>query len=403
MTIRITRRAALGAGLAGAASLAMPAVSRAAPESVKIGLIHPMTGPLAYEGQLCRLGAQTAISDINGAGGIKSLGGAKIDPLLGDAQSRPDIAASLVDQMSGQGVAGFVGAFSSAIDLAATQAAARYNLPFCIDSGISDNITERGLTNVFRLFPNNSSMTSDAMAALDAINKKAGSPAKTAIFVHENGEFGTNTAKLLAAKLPEIGIKLMESIPHSTPTRDFTNIVLRIKAAKPDLVLITNYYNEYILLTRTLVQQRVKLVGIYSISGGGFNLRFAKSDPTVAEGIIDFNHWYNPRDPRALAFRKRIEDSGHDFGWEVLFGYFAMRLLADGIQHAGTTEKAKVNEALAASTFSDHFMPYGPTKFVNGQNQGAHGVALQIQKGDIHVIWPSQFADAQAIYPRPAA
>ena len=60
-------------------------------------------------------------------------------------------------------------------------------------------------------------------------------------------------------------------------------------------------------------------------------------------------------------------------------------------------------EALAASTFNDHFLPYGPTKFVDGQNQGCHANALQIQKGDIHVVWPEQFADAKPVFPRPKA
>ena len=96
MTTEITRRAAVRAGLAaGAATLAMPAVLRAQTATVKIGLIHPVTGALAYGGGLCRLGGQTAIEDINAAGGIKSMGGAKIEALLGDAQGRPDIGAGL--------------------------------------------------------------------------------------------------------------------------------------------------------------------------------------------------------------------------------------------------------------------------------------------------------------------
>jgi len=46
-------------------------------------------------------------------------------------------------------------------------------------------------------------------------------------------------------------------------------------------------------------------------------------------------------------------------------------------------------------------MPYDPTRFVNGQNQGAHAVGLQIQQGDIKVIWPEQVSDAKPVFPRP--
>ena len=395
---RLTRRTVIASA---AATLAMPAVLRAQAATVKIGLIHPVSGALAYGGQLCRLGGQTAIEDINAAGGIKGMGGAKLEALLGDAQGRPDIGAGLVEQMAEQGAAGFVGCFSSPIGLAATQAAAKYDIPFCIDSGIADAITTRGLKNVYRLFPTSSGTTTDAMMALDELNKKAGSPAKTAVMVHEDGEFGTNTAKNLAPRLEAIGIKLTETIPHATPTRDFTNIALRIKGAKPELVIVSNYNNEYVLLARTLVQQKVDLAAIFSIAGGGFNLRFAKEQPSTAENIIDFNHWYNPKDPRSLEFRKRVEATGQIFSWEILFGYFATKLLVDAMERAKSADKEKVTEALASSTFSDHFLPYGPTKFTNGQNESAHANALQIQGGDIKVIWPERYSDANPIFPRP--
>lgn len=394
MISRVSRRHVLAAG---SALLGAPSVLRAAPASVKIGLIHPVTGPLAYGGQLCRLGGQTAIEDINGAGGLTKLGGAKLEALLGDAQSKPEIGASLVDQMQEQGAAGFTGCFASAIGLAATQEAAKYGIPFCIDSGIADSITGRGLKNVFRLFPTASGTTADALAALDAINKAAGSPAKTAVLVHEDSEFGTNTAKALGAKLETIGIKVLEVIAHATPTRDFTNIVLRIKAAKPDLVIPSDYNNEYILLNRTLVQQKVELVDVFSVAGGGFNLRFVKEMPEIAEGIIDVNHWLNPKAADAAAFRKKFGDK---FGFEVLFGYFAVRFLADAMERAGSAEKDKVIEALASSTYRPDLLPYGPTKIVDGQNQNAHAVALQAQAGDIKVVYPPQFADAQAKFPR---
>jgi branched-chain amino acid transport system substrate-binding protein len=400
MTASLTRRAALATGIA---TLAAPAVLRAAPAAIKLGVIHPVTGALAFSGNQCRLGATMAIADVNAAGGIKSMGGAKIEALLGDAQGRAEIAASLVDQMADAGASGFTGCFASNLGLTATTAAAKYNIPFSIDSGIVDSITTRGLKNVFRFFPNLTMTISGAMPALDGINKAAGSPAKTAVLIHESGVFGTSTAKAVADGLAKIGIKVLGTFAHATPTRDFTNIVLQTKALAPDLVMMTNYENEYVLCARTIVQQRVPLMAMFSVLGGGFNLKFAKEAPEVAENMMDFNHWYNVKDPRSAAFRKRIEDADRVMTWEVPFGYFAVKLLADGWEHAGSTDKDKAIAALDASTFSDHFMPYNATKFVNGQNQGAQAVALQIQKGDIAVVWPPEFASSKAVFPRPKA
>jgi len=83
------RRTFIQQSAAAASMLAFPLVGGAQPKAVKVGILHPVTGALAYSGQQCREGALMAIEDINKAGGIKALGGAKIEALLGDAQSTP--------------------------------------------------------------------------------------------------------------------------------------------------------------------------------------------------------------------------------------------------------------------------------------------------------------------------
>jgi len=399
---RFSRRDAgrLAAG-AVAATLAAPSVLRAQPASVKIGLIHPVTGALAYSGQQCRVGNMLAIEEINAGGGIRSLGGAKVEPMLGDAQSRPEVAVSEVEKMAEGGVHAFVGAFASAIGLAATQAAAKYNIPWAIDSGVSDLLVTRGLKNVFRLTDGFGRITTQAVEALDAINKKAGSPAKSVILVHEESEFGTGTARLLAERMPGIGLEVKEVIRHANPTRDFTNVALRIRSQRPDLVIMSNYQNEYVLLARTLVQQRVEIMGTYSVLGGGFNLRLVQEQPQVAAYMLDFNNWMNSKAPRAAEFRRRVEAAGNTLTFEVPVGYLAVKLLADAFERAASTDREKVIAALETSTFNDSMMPFDTTRFVNGQNQGARAVLLQVQDNDIISVWPDQFAAKPVVFPRP--
>ncbi len=397
---RLSRRLILQAG-AASTILGAPGLLLAQPKPVKIGLLHPVSGALALAGAQGRLGCQFAIDEINAAGGIKALGGAKLEAALGDSQSRPEVGVSEVERMHQDGVAAYVGCFSSAIALPATQAAAKYNTPFMIDVGVSDAIVSRGLKNVFRLMPGNGKCVDDAFAGLAEVNKAAGGIAKTAVIVHEDSEFGTNTAKLLAAKLSGIGLEVKEVLKHATPTRDFSNLVLRIKSLKPDLVIMSNYQNEYVLLARTLYQQKVDLAGLFTVLGGGFNYKFVKELPEVAQYTMDFNHWYNPRNPKALDMRKRIEAKGDLFTFEVYCGYNAVKCYADAIERAKSADKEKVIAALEVSTWADHFMPYGATKFVNGQNQGGRAVLLQASKSDIDVVWPNEFAATKAIFPRP--
>ncbi len=403
MTIhqKTTRRSVLQAGAAASVTLGLPGLGLAQASSVKIGLVHPVSGGLAFGGAQGRLGCQMAIDEVNAAGGIRSMGGAKLEALAGDSQSRPEVGVSEVERLHQAGAVCFVGCYSSGIALPATQAAAKYNTPFMIDVGASDLIVNRGLKNVFRLKPGFGKCADDAITALDTLNKGAGSVAKRAVVVHEESEFGTGTAKLLAGKLPGIGIEVAEVIKHANPTRDFSNIALRIRSLKPELVVISNYPNEYKLLARTLNQQRIELAAMFTVLGGGFNFAFQREQPDVIEHMMDFNHWYNPLHPKAKAMRAKFEAERKDFTFEVYCGYNAVLCYADAVERAGSADREKVIAALESSTWSNHFMPYGPTRFVNGQNEGGRAVLLQASRTDIDVVWPDQFASAKAIYPRP--
>jgi branched-chain amino acid transport system substrate-binding protein len=76
-----------------------------------------------------------------------------------------------------------------------------------------------------------------------------------------------------------------------------------------------------------------------------------------------------------------------------------MRLLADAIDKAKSADRAAIINALQNSTFSDHIMPYGATKFVNGQNMGAQPLMTQVLKNDIKVIIPRDYREADPLFP----
>ena len=400
--VRISRRGFVAGSTALAAgTLGFPLIGGAQASAVKVGIIHPVTGFVAFAGSQGRFGATLAVEDINKAGGITSMGGAKLDPLFGDSQSKVEVGVAEVEKMNEAGVAAYIGCYQSPVGIAASQAAAKYNTPFLIDVGASDLIVNRGLKNVFRIKPGFGVCVDQGIAALGALNKAANSVAKSAVIVHESGEFGTGTAKLLAGKLPSIGIEAKELIAHDNPTRNFDNIALRIRSVAPDIVMMSNYQNEYVLLARTLYQQKVNLAGMFSVLGGGFNYKFAKEQPEVSQYMMDTNHWYNPKSAQAQALKKRVEAAGKEFTFEVYLAYTVVGLLADSLERAGSADKEKLTAALASSTYKAEIMPYGPTKFVNGQNEGAKAAVLQANKGDIMVIAPEEFAEMKPVFPKP--
>ncbi len=395
-----TRRHFMSQTAAAASVMSFPLIAGAQAKTVKVGVLHPVTGALAYSGQQCRMGALMAIEDINKAGGIKSLGGAKIEAMLGDAQSSPQAGTAEIEKMNEAGVSAVVGAFASAICLATTQAAAKYNLPHVVDVGVADQIVERGLKNTFRFGPGYKKCAEVAVANLHVLNTAAGKPARSVMIIHEESLFGTGTANLLSKELPGYGYDVKEVIKHANPTRDFNNIALRIKQVNPDIVIPANYYNEYALLVRTMQQQKISPKAIYSVLGGAASsYKFVKEFPEAANGIIDCNHWFNPRDKRSLELKKRVEAQGQFFSYEVFMTYTAMTLLADAIERAKSTDRAAIIDALNKSTFSNHIMPYGTTQFVNGQNMGAQPLMTQVVKGDIKVIVPRDYREVEPIFP----
>ena len=283
--------------------------------------------------------------------------------------------------MNEQGAAAIIGAYASAICLATTQAAAKYNLPHLVDVGVADQIVERGLKNVFRFGPGYRKTTEDAVNDLHTINVLAGKPAKTVMIIHEESLFGTGTANLLAQELPKLGFEVKEVIKHANPTRDFSNIVLRVKTVNPDIIIPANYYNEYALFVRTMKQQGVKAMAIFSVLGGAASRSSSspssRTSPTASSTSITGST--RRTRPRSRCARRSMRSRTSIFTYEVFLNYQAVYLLADAIERAKSAKREAIIEALAASTWDEHFMPYGPTRFVNGQNTGAQPMTMQVR------------------------
>lgn len=400
---RLASRRAVLLGAAGA--LTAPAVLRAQPAPIKLGILQPVTGALAQDGEYGRLGADLAIAEINATGGIKALGGAQIQTVFGDARSTPEGGTAEVERMQAEGVVAIVGGFASPICLAASQAASRYDLPYVVDVGVADTIVTRGLRNTFRFSPGFGSITAAALDNLVKLNDAAGKPAKTVVVVHEDGLFGSGMARLMGAELPKRGFEVLETISHPTPSRDMSNVALRIRALNPDLIVPSSYYGEFVLLSRTLQQRRIRPKGIYAVlNGAASNYRFVREFPDAANLVMDVNHWPDPRKPKTAEVRRLVEAQNRFWLYNTPMNYSAVMLVADALERAGRADREALITALASTdgNFTRHIMPYGPTRFVNGQNQAGQAVNTQVQGNDVKVIFPEEFADARPVFPWPA-
>ncbi|MFN0263074.1 ABC transporter substrate-binding protein [Tepidamorphus sp. 3E244] len=397
----LSRRTILAgaSSLAGATALQAPFVSRArAADPVKIGLLHPTSGFYANAGKQCRAGAELAIADVNAAGGIASLDGALVEAVNADVESVPESAMEPVGDLDDAGVLGIVGAYASGLALAASEAAAERNLAFCVDVGVSDQLVRRGLSNVFRLGPG---YTQASLSLADRI-VDLGNEGKRVMIVHADAPYGRGVALRMKDVFEQVGIEVIEQVPTTVGIEDFRPIVRRIEAADPDVLVPAVFFEDYANLVRAVKGGKTAPRLIASLFGGAASSPvFLAENGDIAEGIADSCHWYDPGSPLQQKRIEAVRALDLPYGHEVFMAYNATRLLIDAIDNAGSHSREAVIAALSLSRFAEHGMPYGPTQFQDGQNMGAAPAFTQVQDGEIKLVGPKQFAEADLELQRP--
>ena len=244
----VTRRTFLRATAATTAVLGFPLPLRAQAKTFKVGVVHPVTGPLAEPGQACRLGAQMAAEAINAAGGIKALGGMKLELLLGDTQTKPDVGRTEAERVINQGAQMLMGSFDSGSTAAMVPVVQQRHVPFLVDIAAADPITanvakavkegQQKVQYVYRNFPTGSSFGRKAVQYFNEIFAEAKASPKRVVLMYCNDLFGQNGARGFqaghAALKPSWDI--VETIPWPEPPQDLSTEVARAKAAKPDVI-----------------------------------------------------------------------------------------------------------------------------------------------------------------------
>lgn len=404
MHARVDRRAFIMGAAAGAAALGFPAVLRAQARELKVGHIHPLSGFLAFDGGLVVNGLTLAVEEINAAGGIKSMGGAKLTLVGGDSQGKVEVGMAESERLIREGVVALMGPYQSPVAYAVSQLAEKERTPFVITIAVADNVTERGFEYTFRVQPNARAMTVRSLDHLGDLAKATGVTVKTIAMLHEDGLFGTSVAAHVERHAKNLGMDLVLKVGYNVRTPDVTTEITKVKAARPDLVVVTGYFGDGLLIARTATEARLETKAVMGIANGGFsNPKFLADQPQLADLIMDGNYWHNPRSERAKrvmeAYQKRFNASMSSHSVQ---SYSATMVLRDALERAGSPDRAKIREALAKTNLGDHILPQGPIQFdKTGENVNAQPVLLQNQGGKTLVVGPAQFAEAKAVFPVP--
>jgi len=401
---RVSRRVFLGTVGAAAALGALPGVGRAQGKEVRLGYILPVTGPLAFEAQLSLNGLQLAVDEINGVGGVKALGGAKLTLLPGDTQQKVELGNSEAARLIDQGVCALIGPFSSLVAYSVRQVTEKNKTPFMLLAAVADNLTEGGLRYVFRVQPNGKSMATLTMNNMFEMARAASAPVKRVAMMHEDGNFGTTMGNHVEAFAGKLGYALVQRIPYSLKSPDFTAELSKVKAAKPDLLVISGYYGDSKIIAETAAKLRIGVNALVGLANAAYsNPKFIADNRQLTDNLFDGNYWHNPQSPRAravfAAYEKRFGSTLTSHGVQA---YTVIYVLKDALERAASADRDKLRDALARTDLADHILPQDAIKFDDtGENVNATPALLQVQNGKAVVVGPARFAEAKPVFPVP--
>ena len=398
-TVSRSRRRFL-AGSAAAALASGPITSFAivrdakAAETINIGGLYPVTGSLAQTGQDCVNAAKLAVKMVNDAGGIKALGGAKLNLILSDIQSDTTVTRTETDRLiSSYKRAAIHGCYASALTLIASEVAERAKMPLITGSS-SDQLNQGNRHYTFTPFARASQFAKTQLE----MSKLVSDHPKVAV-VFENTAFGTSTSAGIREQAPALGVDIVLYEPYSAGFADAGPLVNKIKASGANTLFPVSYLNDLILIIRTVKQAGLKLA-INGGSGGFVMPEFQKSVGDLAEGLLGVEHWNHDTDADALKVNAEYKKQYGEFIFEYGGGLVAQTfMLAQAMENAKSADPQKVRDALAVLDVSSGFAamcPGGRVKFgPGGKNIYGQPVGVQWQKGDLVSVFPKSMAKAK--------
>ena len=378
----------------GAAVFACGALAQA---PLRIGAINPYSGPLALYGDELARGYQLAVDERNAKGGVL---GRKVELVRGDA-ANPQQGIAAVDQLATRDkVDLFIGTYISAVSNAASDAAQRYSKIYWDTNAVAADLTERGLPNFIRVGPNATNFADMSVRAVvemitPALKKQ---PRDVSVWLeHEDSIYGKSIADIQKKLLEAKGVKVLGQGAHNFKAADLTDVVLRIKRANPEVLLMTGYVPDTNLLLKTAREQGLKPPVILTVGTGDTNETLDALGADFLEGMMvvsyprpDISERFGPGASAYLAAYRKAYNR-EPVAPQGLTAFTGMKILLETIEAAKSTDVEKVRAAAAKLDKPQNSYPSGfGVKFDDKfQNTRALFTVIQWQGGKHVTVFPT--------------
>lgn len=388
------------AAATGVMALALGAPAALAQGTIKLGAPLALTGPLADEAKKQDVVWNMWLDKVNAAGGI-NVGGNKMKVQLVkyDYQSDGPRAAQLAEKLITDDKVDFLLApFGSGHTKIVAAIAERYQIPLVACASSSESVFDQSTKHLFGTLSPNGGMTTSVVSYF----KSKVPELKRVAVLGRDDVFPKSIAQGISAAAKAGGLDVVYDQLYAVGTMDHSAALSAIKAAKPDWIYVTGYTQDLILARKQMADLAVRAPIVTMLTGPAYK-EFTDGLGALANGVTSSNWWHHATNytgvgvwPTTAAFYKEFVDKNKSDPDYVHASCAATTVvLADAIERAKTTDKAKVRDALAAT---DVVTFYGPIKFsANGMNQTRDLPVIQVQDRRIKVLNPAAIKDADLV------
>lgn len=368
-----------------------------ASETIKVGVVLPLTGTEAKFGEIEKNSFLMALEEINGLGGVN---GKQIELVMEDDTGKPDIGRGAMEKLITQDKVAVVGGgYSSSVTFAMAAVAQQRKVPFVVNTGSDDKITEQGWDHIFRLNP----PASEYPTALNSFLGEVVKP-KTVAILYEKSNFGQSGSKSFAAQCEAAGYKVVLKEGYDSGAVDFKPLLIKVKSENPDLVYMVSYLMDAALLMRQSKELDIN-PKLFVGGGAGFTLpEFYGNAGAAAEYVYSATLWTEtvPYAGAKAYFEKYQERFGQPTEYHGAEAYANMYVIADALQRAKELTPAGIRQAL---TQTDIMTAFGPVKLISygkkTQQNKLPTYLVQWQGGKLETVWPKDLSTKPAQYPVP--
>ncbi len=404
-------------------SIALAATFLAAPaqagETIKIGVLVPLTGPQTQAGvevqALIKL-FQDVINTKNhelklpfwDSEGLPNLGNAKVEFVIGDL-STPDIAMIESERLiTEHHVIGLAGNFSSASTKTSMVMADKYGV-ILLSEGTSESLTEADYAYFGRTYPGDKTFVKDTFEYMKYLNEKENAGIKRIALVCEDSEFGANIGKVERATAKQYGFEIIEDIFYSATASNVTSEVLRLKNANPDAVIMSSYIADALLFMSTFKEQNYFPKLLMGQRGGFASsdfIRNLKKDADYCMSTARWNTDFKSEISQKMAkLYKEKYSGGIDLIGDVLASAWDAYVIAVIANQAGSTDvdkmRAAMSEGIKIKPEEDPTGLPGYKYGKNGQNEFTTAIVVQMKDNKLHTVYPANIASQKGVYPAP--